>query len=271
MENEMKYKISKDIDIEIPKEMKSMSFQSFFTFLRKTLQIKYTRRIHIDSILKKCKGKFYKAINDCLRKCLKINIKKLPQVYITNISIDYNKCFFDFTVNDLYTYFNLMPYPMETILQREYCVKGKEDFFKYIFLSKINNLYLIFIESHRYKKEIELMKKQKGIKLAFLHQFVAENFINYYSYSKPHIRKNKLLENNGNNNNINNNNITNNYSNNKIYNIKKPNNNNSNLLFNINTIDNKNGNKNVNNEDKDNNINEIKENKKHFFCIEKLI
>lgn len=272
MENEMKYKISKDIDIEIPKEMKSMSFQSFFTFLRKTLQIKYTRRIHIDSILKKCKGKFYKAINDCLRKCLKINIKKLPQVYITNISIDYNKCFFDFTVNDLYTYFNLMPYPMETILQREYCVKGKEDFFKYIFLSKINNLYLVFIESHRYKKEIELMKKQKGIKLAFLHQFVAENFINYYYYSKPHIKKTKIVDINKKNNNDKNNNnaIINNNSNN--YSINNINNNAVNNIFNISqfykNIEKEKINSKINYEK---NIKESKESKKYFFQIEKTV
>ena len=238
MENEIKYKMNKDIDIdiEIPKEMKSMSFQSFFTFLRKYLQIKYTRRIHIDSILKKCKGKFYKAINDCLRKCLKINIKKLPQAYITNISIEYNKCFFDFTVNDLYSYFNLMPYPMEIILQREYCVKGKEDFFKYIFLSKINKLYSIFIESNRYKKEIELMKKQKGIKLAFLHQFVAENFINYYYYSKSHIKKPKIPDINNQKENDNNNVIINNNVNNNVYNnaISNVNNNVINNIFNIN-------------------------------------
>ena len=189
MENKIKYKINKEIGIEIPKEMNSMSFQSFFTFLRKYLQIKYTRRIHIDSILKKCKGKFFKAVNDCLRKCLKINIKKPPQLFITNISIEYNQQFLQFTINNLYNYFSLCPYPMEVILQKDYCAKGKEDFFKYIFLSKIDTLYLSFIESYRYKKEIELMKKQKGIKVAFLHQFVAENFVSYYRYSKPHIKK----------------------------------------------------------------------------------
>jgi hypothetical protein len=237
-----------------------MSFQSFFTFLRKTLQIKYTRRIHIDSILKKCKGKFYKAINDCLRKCLKINIKKLPQVYITNISIDYNKCFFDFTVNDLYTYFNLMPYPMETILQREYCVKGKEDFFKYIFLSKIETLYSDFIQSNRYKKEIELMKKQKGAKMAFLHQFVAENFISYYCYSKPHLKKIKNIEvnidNNNNNNMINNNNNNNTNNNNNIF---------------KNEFDNTNEIRNISISCKENYDKDVKICKKQFFLIEKLI
>jgi len=138
-------------------------------------------------------GKIFKAVNDCLKKCLKINIRKLPQSYITNISIKYNKKFLDFTIKDLYTYFKLTPYSMEVILQKDYCLKGKEIFFKYIYFSKISDLYLEFLQSRRYKKECEIMKKQKGIKSIFLHQFVAENFINYYSYSKPHIRKLKKI------------------------------------------------------------------------------
>lgn len=246
MESEIRYKINEEMKIEIPKEAKSMSFQSFFTFLRKTLQVKYTRRIHIDSILKKCKGKFFKAVNDCLKQCLKINIKKLPQTYITNISIDYNKKFMDFTINDLYNYFSATPYPMEIILQKDYCVKGKENFFKYIFLSKVNNLYSDYLNSKRYKKELESMKKQKGSKLAFLHQFVAENFINYYFYSKPHVKKLKNYENNNNEN---------------ISIIKE------------NPFVNNETNLNINLIKKDNNIcmNKIQENKKQFFQVEKLI
>ena len=157
----------------------------------------------------------------------------------------------------MYNYFNLLPYPIEIILEKEYCFKGKENLFRYILLSKINTLYLQYIQSKRYKKEIEIMKKMKGSKITFLHQFVAENFINYYSYSKPHIRKNKILDINSSNSNIN---IIN-----KVVKI-----NNNNALFNINTIEYKKR-KNVNNDDKDNNTNEIKENKKHFFLIQKTI
>jgi hypothetical protein len=204
-----KYIVNDSISTNLPKDADSLTFQGLFTFLRKSLQIKYTRSIHIDSILKKCKGKFFKCINDCLKKCLKINIKKLPQYYITNISIDYNKKFLDYTIKDLYSYFKLPQYSMEVILQKDYCVKGKEKFFKYIFLSKITDLYLEYLQSKRYKKESEIMKKQRGINVLFLHQFVAENFIKYYSYSKPHIKKLK-------NKNSKNNNVEDNFNNKKI-------------------------------------------------------
>jgi hypothetical protein len=242
MESKIKYKINEDMKIEIPKEAHSMSFQAFFTFLRKSLQIKYTRRIHIDSILKKCKGKFFKAVNDCLRKCLKINIKKLPQSYITNISIDYNKKFLDFTINDLYIYFKATPYTIEKILQKDYCISGKENFFKYLFFSKVFNLYSDYLNSNRYKKELESMKKQKGIKIAFLHQFVAENFINYYFYSKPHIKKTKNNEFNYENN----------------------------IFIKDNQFENIGNNLNINSKEDTSCINKIKENKKQFFQVEKL-
>jgi hypothetical protein len=105
-----------------------------------------------------------------------------------------------------------MPYPLETILNK-YCVKGKEAYFKYLFFSKINTLYSFYIQSKRYKKEIESMKKKKDIKIVLLYQFVSENFVNYYYYSKPHPhlkRKRKTELKNNDNNCFNNNNINNN-------------------------------------------------------------
>ena len=173
--------------------MKLMSFQNCFNFILNALQVKYTRRLHIDCILKKCKCRFYKAINDCLKKIIKIKIKKLPQRFITNISIDYNKKFLPFTINNLYKFFHLIPFPMEIIL-KDFCIKGKENCIKYILLSKVDDLYSAYIQSDKYKKEIELMKKEYGIKMTFLYQFVADNFLTYYYYSKPHKKNFKKFD-----------------------------------------------------------------------------
>ena len=217
MEKKIKFEISKDMEIEIPKDMELKTFQTLFTYVRNSLNIKYTRNIHIDSILKKCKSKFYKAVYDCIRKCVIINIKKIPQIFITNISIIYNRQFLDYTIHELYNYFGLIPYSLETIMQKNYYIKGKENFFKYILLSRVDDLYSLYIQSKRYKKEIESMKKKKGIKITLLYQFVAENLVNYYYYSKPHPKINKLqkpksmnINYNTNNNNIYNNNFENN-------------------------------------------------------------
>ena len=184
-----KYLIKEDLGIDLNGELKSLSFQGIFTFLRKTLDIKYTRKLHIDSILKKCKGRFFKAISECVRNCIKINVPKFPQNFITNIAIEYNQKFMDFTVGDLYQHFNLFPYSIDDIMEKKYCKKEKEVYLKYIFLSKISNLYLQYIQCKQYKRMIELIKTKKGIKIAKLYQFVSDNFINYYLFSKAHLKK----------------------------------------------------------------------------------
>ena len=100
------FSINKEIDTWLPQEER-VSFPKSFSYLRKKLQIKQSRKTHIDSILKKCKARFFKAISDCIKQCVKIQIKKFPQSFITNISIEYNKYILKLTVSELYHIFNL--------------------------------------------------------------------------------------------------------------------------------------------------------------------
>ena len=73
-----------DFNFSIPKDLRN-NFQGIFSYIKKKFQIKYSRKSHIDSLLKKCKGRFFKAINECVKKCLRINVPKFPQNFITNI------------------------------------------------------------------------------------------------------------------------------------------------------------------------------------------
>ena len=184
-----KFLINDDLGLGHIKDIEMLSFQGLFTSLRKTLDVKYTRKLHIDSILKKCKGRFFKAINECVKKCLRINVPKFPQNFITNISIEYNQKFLDFTMGDLFSYFHLLPYSLDDIMEKNYCYKEKEIYLKYIFLSKMGSLYFQYIQSKQYKRMIDLIKTKKGIKIAKLYQFVSDNFINYYVFSRAHLKK----------------------------------------------------------------------------------
>ena len=185
-----KFFISDDLGIKLSEERQKLSFQGIYIYLRKTLDIKYTRKLHIDSVLKKCKGKFFKAVYECLRKCIVINIPKIPQTFITNISTEYNKKFIDFTLKDLYQHFHLLPYSIDEFFEKKYCVKGKENYFKYLIYSKISTLYSQYIKSKNYNRTLELIKSKKGNKITKLYKFASENFINYYLFSKAHIKKN---------------------------------------------------------------------------------
>jgi hypothetical protein len=188
------FAINKDIDILIPKDQRK-SFQKSFAYLRKKLQIKPTRKTYIDSILKKCKARFFKAISDCLRQCVKIQIKKFPQSFITNISIEYNKYILKLTVSELYHIFNLSNDGLDESNENCFFI-GKESYFKYIYYSKISDLYISYIQSKRYKREIESIKYNLGMKMLLLYEFVSENFVNYYTFSQPHLCKNNNLKHN---------------------------------------------------------------------------
>ena len=181
--------INPDIDVLLPKE-KRRSFQKSFAYLRKKLQIKLARKSNIDSILKKCKGKFFKAINDCLKKCTnKKEVFKIPTTFITNISIENNKNIFTKSFIELYKEFNLHPINIDEFINEGKCIKGKENYFRYILVSKISELYKLYIQSKRYKREVNIIKNISGIKMMLLYKFVSENFINYFLYTKPHFCK----------------------------------------------------------------------------------
>ena len=186
------FSINKEIDTWLPLKER-VSFPKSFSYLRKKLQIKQSRKTHIDSILKKCKARFFKAISDCIKQCVKIQIKKFPQSFITNISIEYNKYILKLTVYELYQIFNLSKDVLDE--SNENCFfSGKERYFKYIYYSKISDLYISYIQSKRYKREIESIKYNLGMKMLLLYEFVSENFVNYYTFSQPHLCKNNNLK-----------------------------------------------------------------------------
>ena len=178
-----------NIPLSIPKT-KIYSFQSIFSYIKKKLQIKNSRKFHIDSILKKCKGKFFKTINDCFQKCINLEIKRLPQAFITNITISYNKFFMDKTLIEVYKYFNIINDDMINSFEKNYINKEKEELFKCLCKSTINDLYNSYLESRVHQREINFVSVQEGKRFAYLYQFISDNFISYYKNNKPNKKRN---------------------------------------------------------------------------------
>ena len=85
--------------------------------------------------------------------------------------------------------FNLPPINIDEFINEGKCIKGKENYFKYILVSKISELYKLYIQSKRYKREVHIIKNISGIKMMLLYKFVSQNFINYFLYTKPHFCK----------------------------------------------------------------------------------
>ena len=188
----IKFRINHDINI--PENIKN-SFQSIFSYLRKKLQVKYSRKSHIDSLLKKSKGKFFKTIHDSLKICLNIIINRLPQKFITNITIAYNQKFLNKKIIEIYREFNLLP-SLNEIISKKLCNEDKIDIIKELLNTDFYNLYETYIESDRFKRDIIEVKTHDGKRNGILYEFVANNFCLYYLYSKAHIQKDKKKENN---------------------------------------------------------------------------
>ena len=181
------FRINKDFNMP---ENNQTSFQSVFSYLKKKLQVKDTRKSHIDSLLKKSKGKFFKAVHDYLKICLNIIIKRLPQSFITNITIEYNQKYLYKKIIDIYKEFNLLP-SLEEILEKNLCNKDKIDYLKEILNSDFYNLYETYRESDRFKRDINEVKIHEGKRNIILYEFVANNFCIYYLYGKAHVQKDK--------------------------------------------------------------------------------
>ena len=186
-DEEEKYKMN--FDFAIPKEC-TTTFQSIFSYIKKKYQIKFCRKSQIDSLLKKCKGKFCKMIHEIMNKCLTIVVKRLPQHFITNINIEYNKKYFEKSVIQIYQEFNNLP-DYTSIKEKNMIKTSKEKLFSQFCNYSLYNLYEIYCESERFRKEIDEVSSQEGKRIGILYEFVSLNFSAYYKYSKPHQSKGK--------------------------------------------------------------------------------
>ena len=185
---EEKYKLN--FDFTIPKDYLN-SFQSIFSYIKKKYQIKFCRKSQIDSLLKKCKGKFFKTIHDIMNNCLTTIVKRLPQIFITNINIEYNKNYFEKTVYEIYQEFNNFP-DFNSFKEKNLIKPSREKLFSQFCNISLYSLYDIYCESQRFKNDINDVHFQEGKRIGILYEFVSLNFSAYYKYSRPHQSKIKI-------------------------------------------------------------------------------
>ena len=189
-----------DFNFSIPKELEN-NFQGIFSYIKKKFQIKFSRKSHIDSLLKKCKGKFFKTIHEIMNMSLNVIVKRLPQKFITNITIEYNQKYLKKNIIEVYQDFNLLP-DYHTIVEKGLIKDNRKEAFSEFCSYKLTKLYSIYIESQRYSKEINDVKIQDGRRIGLLYQFVSKNFCSYFENNKPHSIKIKEEIINYNNNDI---------------------------------------------------------------------
>ena len=125
-------------------------FYSRIKYIRKKYNIKKSRKNHIDSLVKKAKSKFIKAIFESLKYCLhSCNLYRLPQKFIINTRIEYNKKVLNQTVEEIYSEYNLLP-NFETLVKKNMVYKDRKDFLFSLMKSKLKDIYKYYISSDLY-------------------------------------------------------------------------------------------------------------------------
>ena len=230
-----------------------ISLYSTFKFLKEKYGLKNTRKNRIDCIIKKVKTKYLQAIHEAIKYCVNLFIQRLPQYFITNIKIEYNKTYLNKTIEQIYTEFKILP-SLKEIIEKNLIRKGKKEFLVVLMSTTLKEIYQYYLSSQLYICYRKCIRKKEGEKVAKLYDYIAQNICEYFLYNKGNKKKNNInnIKNKNNiincKNNVNRQNIINN---NKI----TINNNINNIKYNC------------NNNIKDSNFDYLEDNKK---CINKI-
>ena len=159
-------------------------FYSKIKYIRKKYNIKKSRKNHIDSLVKKAKSKFLKAIYESLKLCLhSCKIKRLPQNFIINTRIEYNKKVLNKTVEEIYTEFKLLP-TYEVLLEKHKIYKNKQELLYSLMKSKLKDIYKYYILSDLYIMDKKRIESKFGGSFVKLYDFVATNICEYFLLNK---------------------------------------------------------------------------------------
>ena len=159
-------------------------FYSKIKYIRKKYNIKKSRKNHIDSLVKKAKSKFLRVIYESLKFCLhSCKIKRLPQNFIINTRIEYNKKVLNKTVEEIYTVFKLLP-TFEVLLEKRKVYKKRQDLLYTLMKSKLKDIYKYYIISDLYIMDKKRIESKFGESVVKLYDFVANNLCEYFLLNK---------------------------------------------------------------------------------------
>ena len=193
MENELCKEKQLNLFINIPKiyseimpidenKKKILSFYSKFKYLCCKYKVDNIRKNHIDIIIKKVKIKLFKGIHEVLKYCLNININRLPQNFINNIKIEYNRQYLDKTISEIYLEFSILP-SLKEILENKMIKKEKTEILILFMNSRLIDIIKIYLSSNLFVYDKKKLQRKSGLNDVILFDFVANNICDYFQYS----------------------------------------------------------------------------------------
>ena len=179
--------------INIKQSTSISAFHSNFLEFKKVLNFKRSsfRKTKIDSILKKCKSKFFRTVQEAIKKLTNnsTKINRLPQSFITNINIEYNKEYMNQPLFKIY--YDLKIVKSENEFYMETSSMWNKTNLKNLINMTYAEAFTYYTTSQRFKEDCESIREKEGEKFEILFKYVSKIFIHYYSLSKG----NKLKKN----------------------------------------------------------------------------
>jgi len=174
----------------IANDKKGKSIHSKFLYLKRQLNLgHFMRKTQIDSLLKKCKSKAFKNIHEALRKCLSVRLERLPQLFITNIKIDFNKYYLSRSILEIYQEFNIIK-SLDDLVDRRHVIESRKKILEDFLSLTFKQVYEYYINSHQFKKDYLQISEREGQKFAILFSYIAQIFIQYYQKSRGNKKRN---------------------------------------------------------------------------------
>lgn len=175
------------------------SFHNNFLLFKNILNFhNILRKTKIDSILKKCKSKFFRAVQEVIKSLLSesnrlTQLYKLPQSFITNVNIDCNKKYLNMKLLKIY-------YELKVIVNKEVIYQGlcqeKSLILEGVMNKTYKELFSEYLRSKRYQLDCKTIREKEGEKFELLFRYVSKEYINYYMISKGNKPKysNKIMK-----------------------------------------------------------------------------
>ena len=168
-----------------------ISLYSTFKFLKEKFGLKNKRKNRIDCIIKKAKTKYFNAIHDAIKYCVNLYIHRLPQYFITNIKIEYNKMYLNKTVEQIYTEFKILP-SLNELINKNLIKKGKKELLIVLMNSTLKDIYKYYLSSRLYTYDRMYIKNKEGENVAKLYDYIAQNICQYFLYNKGNKKKTNI-------------------------------------------------------------------------------
>lgn len=170
--------------LHIPSTTTRRRIHSSFIELKKSLGLtEFQRKTQIDSLLKKCKSKAFKTIHEGIKNCFTIKIRRLPQEFITNIKIDFNKKYLNRTIGEIYEENDILS-SLDEMKAKGHIREDKQWALDEFLGMTLLNVFEYYVNSTRFISDYKHIAQREGEKFAFLFYFISNVFIMYYTQTK---------------------------------------------------------------------------------------